>query len=530
MRRWRDAPLAAQLGVLGAVGLVVAGMIGAAAFVESSRVSRGRATVRLMDTLDLQVNQVDIAHGALQIATRDLALADSVAERARARADQRDGVRDITDRFTAIGRQEPAAPADVRARIDAMHAALTSYLTANSAQAARLSALNPASAAARQIIEADRSRANAVDGLTGQAEDLLADRSARAAAALAASLHDLRATVVVVLVAGLALIVLVTVLITRSVTVPLLRMVQALRAVARKDLTVRVRLDRADELGQMGAALDQALDGIQAAVEALATTSSTLATSSAHLRTVSHDLEGSAQATSGQADQASSSAGSISAGIGTMSAATEEMTASIREIAQNAATAADVALAAVRTADDASRSVDRLGAASAEIGDILRSITGIAEQTNLLALNATIEAARAGDAGKGFAVVATEVKQLAQATAGATKDIAARIEAIQATTGEATANIAQITSVISDINDFQSSIAAAVEEQSATTAEISRSVGEVAAGSGAIAGNVARVAEAAGATSAGAAATQDAAAGLGELATRVQSLVSEFTC
>jgi methyl-accepting chemotaxis protein len=90
--------------------------------------------------------------------------------------------------------------------------------------------------------------------------------------------------------------------------------------------------------------------------------------------------------------------------------------------------------------------VTKLGGSSTEIGNVLKVIASIAEQTNLLALNATIEAARAGEAGKGFAVVANEVKELAQETARPTEDIARRIEAIQADTGQATEAITSISS------------------------------------------------------------------------------------
>jgi methyl-accepting chemotaxis protein len=121
--------------------------------------------------------------------------------------------------------------------------------------------------------------------------------------------------------------------------------------------------------------------------------------------------------------------------------------------------------------------VGKLGESSAEIGEVIKSITSIAEQTNLLALNATIEAARAGEAGKGFAVVANEVKDLAQETAKATEDISRRVEQIQVDTEAAVAAISEISGIIARINDTQSTIASAVEEQTATTNEMSRNVG-----------------------------------------------------
>ena len=186
------------------------------------------------------------------------------------------------------------------------------------------------------------------------------------------------------------------------------------------------------------------------------------------------------------------------------------MGASIKEIAKNANEAARSPTTAVKVADDDQRHRrqarrDR----SAEIGNVIKVITSIAQQTNLLALNATIEAARAGEAGKGFAVVANEVKELAKQTAKATEDISRKIEAIQGDTKGAVEAIAQIGTIINQINDIQNTIASAVEEQTATTSEISRNVAEAAKGSSEIAQNITGVAQAARSTTEGASNTQE---------------------
>ncbi len=257
-------------------------------------------------------------------------------------------------------------------------------------------------------------------------------------------------------------------------------------------------------------------------------TSHALASAAHELTAVSQQMASNAEETAAQANIVSAAAEQVSRNVGTVATGTEEMGASIREIAKSANEAARVATSAVRVADKTNATVAKLGESSAEIGNVIKVITSIAQQTNLLALNATIEAARAGEAGKGFAVVANEVKELAKQTARATEDISRKIEAIQTDTKGAVEAIAQIGTIINQINDIQNTIASAVEEQTATTGEISRNVTEAAKGSNEIAQNITGVAQAAQSTTEGAANTKSSADELSRLAVDLQKLVAQF--
>ncbi|MCU0426306.1 MAG: methyl-accepting chemotaxis protein [Candidatus Kapabacteria bacterium] len=144
--------------------------------------------------------------------------------------------------------------------------------------------------------------------------------------------------------------------------------------------------------------------------------------------------------------------------------------------------------------------VQRLGERSIEIGDIIEVINSIANQTNLLALNAAIEAARAGEHGKGFAIVADEVRQLAESTTKATKQITTMVKQIQEDIGETVKIMKQGTretqagkrlaekagvalgSIIDQtekVASITTQVAAASEEQAATSEEIRRNVDDM---------------------------------------------------
>ena len=268
---------------------------------------------------------------------------------------------------------------------------------------------------------------------------------------------------------------------------------------------------------------------LQAGVDEIAQIGSNLAGASEELTSVSAQMGTTAEETSSQANVVAAASEEVSTNVQSVSTGSEEMTAAIQEIAQNTTEAAKVAAQAVSVAEQTNDTVGKLGQSSAEIGSIIKVINSIAQQTNLLALNATIEAARAGEAGKGFAVVANEVKELAKETTKATESISRMIETIQGDTKGSVDAIAQITTIIKQVNDYMNTIASAVEEQTVTTNEMARNVTEASKGSMEISSNIVTVAEAAKSTTEGATQTQQAAAELARMAADLQKVVTTLT-
>lgn len=269
---------------------------------------------------------------------------------------------------------------------------------------------------------------------------------------------------------------------------------QALKLLSHKDLTINPTRLSNDEIGRLADKLNLASENLCAIFAETATTAKEVSEATKQMSEIGRNvIEGSSQAGE-MAQSVAAAAEQVSANISTVAAGAEEMGASIREISANANQAARIAAEATEVAQRTNETVTQLGTSSQEIGEVIETITAVAEQTNLLALNATIEAARAGEAGKGFAVVASEVKDLAAETSTATAKVAEQIQQIQADTSQAVEAISKISDIITQINDFQTTIAAAVEEQTATTNEMSKSVQKASQGSADIASTIAQIA------------------------------------
>ena len=254
----------------------------------------------------------------------------------------------------------------------------------------------------------------------------------------------------------------------------------------------------------------------------------TVASASEELRATAQSMSAIAEETESQATSVASASEQASANVATVAAATEELSASVREISRQVNQAADSVKNANTMVKNADMQVAGLARAAEKIGEVVALIDDIAEQTNLLALNATIEAARAGEAGKGFAVVASEVKSLANQTAGATNDITDQISTIQTEIGSTIEGIKTISDIIGQVEEISTTIAPAVEEQTAAVREIASNAQHASQGTEEVSSNVAGVSSGVSTARELAGAVQSTANNLSEQAEALKKQITAF--
>jgi len=280
------------------------------------------------------------------------------------------------------------------------------------------------------------------------------------------------------------------------VTKPVIKAALFTKTISDGDFTKSLEISQKDEIGTMTQAINKMVSSlatifrdIKKGVVTLNETSTKLSEVSQEVKTHAHNMSDKSQAVSRASEEMNQRLSSVadlaeesSSNLDTVSAAMEEMNTTVNEIAKNTDSARSITKTAVVKAKSTSEKVNELGIDAKEIGQVTDVIGEISEQTNLLALNATIEAARAGEAGKGFAVVANEIKDLANQTAEAAKNIKGKIDRIQNSTDGTVIEIEEISKVIDEVDSIVSSIASAVEEQSLTSNEIAENISRAVSG------------------------------------------------
>jgi len=254
---------------------------------------------------------------------------------------------------------------------------------------------------------------------------------------------------------------------------------RVLAALAKGDLTQKVE-------GQFQGTFDQLKRDANATVEELTGIMARLKESADTINVASREIaSGNAdlsQRTEQQASNLEQTASSM-----------EELTGTVKQNAENARQANQLVIGASETANRGGEVVRQvvgtmqgISQSSKKVVDIITVIDGIAFQTNILALNAAVEAARAGEQGKGFAVVASEVRNLAQRSAAAAKEIKGLIEdSVSKVEGgtrlvdEAGKTMGEIVTAVKHVTDIMAEITAASAEQSAGIQEVSQAVSQM---------------------------------------------------
>ncbi|HYC42108.1 MAG TPA: methyl-accepting chemotaxis protein [Noviherbaspirillum sp.] len=265
-------------------------------------------------------------------------------------------------------------------------------------------------------------------------------------------------------------------LVTRSITRPLNEAVDVARRVAQGDLTGDVQVKSKDEAGQLMQALKEMNDSLVSIVSQVRSGTETMTTASIEIASGNLDLS---SRTEQQASSLQETASSM-----------EELTSTVKANADNAAqanvlaqSASEVAVKGGEVVEQVVETMHSINESAKKISDIISVIDGIAFQTNILALNAAVEAARAGEQGRGFAVVAAEVRNLAQRSAGAAKEIKALIEDSVHKVGvgsklvdQAGATMHEVVASVKRVTDIMDEISSASNEQTAGIEQINQAI------------------------------------------------------
>ncbi|SFV16481.1 methyl-accepting chemotaxis protein [Pseudoduganella namucuonensis] len=245
------------------------------------------------------------------------------------------------------------------------------------------------------------------------------------------------------------------------------------------DLTKQVQIERMDEIGHTAVAFNKLLTDIAGAIGAARSSADSVSSASQQIAAGTGDLS---SRTSEQAAALEETASSMEELTSTVSQNSDNA----RQANQLARSASEVAIQGGSVVEQVIHTMGSINESSRKIVDIISVIDGIAFQTNILALNAAVEAARAGEQGRGFAVVATEVRNLAQRSAAAAKEIKVLIGDSVEKVGSGTKLVEQagmtmdqVVASIKQVTDIVAEISAATEEQNAGIAQVHQAIAQM---------------------------------------------------
>ncbi|HGB4459331.1 TPA: methyl-accepting chemotaxis protein [Salmonella enterica subsp. enterica serovar Typhimurium] len=282
-----------------------------------------------------------------------------------------------------------------------------------------------------------------------------------------------------VLIAVLVVIIAVWFGIKLSLIAPMNRLIESIRHIASGDLVKRIDVEGSNEMGQLAENLRHMQSELMRTVGDVRNGANAIYSGASEIAMGNNDL-------SSRTEQQAASLEETAASM-------EQLTATVKQNAENARQASHLALSASETAQKGGKVVDNvvqtmrdIASSSQKIADIISVIDGIAFQTNILALNAAVEAARAGEQGRGFVVVAGEVRNLAQRSAQAAREIksliedsVSRVDVGSTLVESAGETMDEIVNAVTRVTDIMGEIASASDEQSRGIDQVGLAVAEM---------------------------------------------------
>ena len=268
-------------------------------------------------------------------------------------------------------------------------------------------------------------------------------------------------------------------LITKSITRPINQAVLIAHTVASGDLTSKFDSTEQDETGQLIRALREMNDSLINIVGQVRQGAETIRVGTKQIASGNMELSSRTEQQAGSLEETAS--------------AMEQLTSTVKQNADNARqantmaiSASDIAIKGSTVVSEVVETMGEINESSKKIVDIIGVIDGIAFQTNILALNAAVEAARAGEQGRGFAVVASEVRNLAQRSASAAKEIkilinhsVEKVDTGSKLVDQAGATMKQIVDSVKQVTNIMNEISSASGEQSSGIDQIHMAVAQM---------------------------------------------------
>ena len=334
-----------------------------------------------------------------------------------------------------------------------------------------------ADSSARILTEEYIPAADAYESAVGKLVKMQQGRIDAIAAGIRADNQDSARMIGILAAAAVTLGALCSWVLTRGIVRPIREAVGLAQTVASGDLTQKISASTNDETGALLRALHHMNDSLVKIVTEVRTGTNTIADASSEIAAGNMDL-------SSRTEQQAASLEETAASM-------EQITSTVRQNADNARQANQLAITASNVATEGGAVVGQVIAtmssineSSRKVVDIIGVIDGIAFQTNILALNAAVEAARAGEQGRGFAVVASEVRNLAQRSAAAAKEIKMlisdsvdKVDAGARLVDQAGETMEQVVESIRRVTDIMAEISHASQEQTVGIEQVNLSIG-----------------------------------------------------